>query len=476
MDGKTIAHRRIISRIGLLPVAACLLCSLSCGTNLFWPPVTDANLSAFDFEAFGPDFMWGAGSSSHQVEGNNVHSDWWAWEQAGRTKSGEVSGKAVDHWNLFEQDMDRLSALELDTYRFSLNWARLFPTGPDEVDEEAAERYDRFFEIMAVRGITPMVTLHHFVMPQWLTAEDRWGSGEAIEDFRRFAEFAAKRWGKYVDWWITVNEPEVFAFHGWARGVFPPGKTDFGLAFKVFTHLMKAHAEAYEVIKAFDTIDADGDAAPAQVGIANLIVPIETASQSNLVEDIIATFIGNFANVFWFEANRTGIFDPKLPFVFGPFEEYPKFVNTLDFAGVNYYSRQVISFSAFGLQIGAPFGAVLSELGIELYPRGIYESLDLVAKYQLPIIITENGIADADDNDRERYIVSHLAEVARFIRDRPDIPVLGYVHWSLTDNYEWENGFAPRFGLFAIDYETLERTKRPSADTLSQIAVRSRGD
>jgi beta-glucosidase len=364
--------------------------------------------------------------------------------------------------------------LNLDSYRFSLNWARLFPNGMDEPDPEAVERYDRFFEAMEARDIRPMVTLHHFVMPKWLTDNNNWETGQAVTDFRRFAAFAATRWGRYVDWWITVNEPEVYAFHGWARGIFPPGKVDPVLAFKVFTNLMRAHAEAYEIIKQVDTTDADGDGKPAEVGIANLIVPVEAASAFNPIEDIIVGSLGNFANVFWFEANETGIFDPKLPLVPGPFEEYPKFRNTLDFVGVNYYSRQVVSFSVFGLQIGAPPGAVLSELGIELYPQGLYESLEMVARYNLPVIITENGIADGDDNDRFRYIVSHLGEVARFMRDRPDVPVVGYVHWSLTDNYEWENGFEPRFGLYEIDYNTLERIKRPSAAQFAELIARTK--
>src|SRR6185436_10447070 len=209
------------NRIGLKFIAFLLvLAPISCGLvpTIKFALLTPANLENFDVGAFPRGFFWGAASSAHQVEGNDVHSDWWPWELAGKTKSGDISGLATDNYNRFEADMDRLVALNLDTYRFSLNWARLFPNGPDTPDDAAVARYDQFFAAMKARNIRPMVTLLHFTSPQWLTDADRWGTGEAIEDFRKFAAFCATRWGKDVDWWVTVNEPDVYAFHGWMRG------------------------------------------------------------------------------------------------------------------------------------------------------------------------------------------------------------------------------------------------------------------
>ena len=172
-------------------------------------------------------------------------------------------------------------------------------------------------------------------------------------------------------------------------------------------------------------------------------------------------------------SNQTGVFDPEIPGYFGPFETYPKFRNTLDFVGINYYSRQVIRIDLGGIFFGSPPEAPnVSQLGIEIYPPGLRDSLETVLPFGLPIIITENGIADATDEDRAQYIVSHLAVLAEFMRERPDVPVLGYVHWSLTDNYEWENGFAPRFGLYAVDYATQERTMRASAGVFKDLITR----
>lgn len=464
------------TRIGLKFVALmAILSPLSCGTipTIRFAFLTPANLDDFDIGAFPRGFFWGAASSAHQVEGNDVHSDWWPWELAGKTKSGDVSGLATDHYNRFEEDMDRLVDLNLDTYRFSLNWARLFPNDPDTPDEAAVARYDEFFAAMKARNIRPMVTLLHFTSPQWVTNADRWGSGEAIEDFRKFAAFCATRWGKDVDWWVTVNEPDVYAFHGWLRGIFPPGKLDPALSFRVFTNFMKAHAEAYHTIKQLDTIDADGDGKASQIGIAQLIVPVEAFSAFNLAEQSLAYVVAHFINSFWLRSNRTGIFDPEVPGFFGPFESYSRFKNTLDFIGINYYSRQIVRIDLGGIFWGTPPEApYVSQLGIEIYPPGLTDSLLTVVPFRIPIMITENGIADATDKDRAQYIVSHLSVLTDFMRVRPDVPILGYIHWSLTDNYEWENGFAPRFGLYEVNYATQERTKRPSADVFKELITR----
>ncbi len=173
------------SRLLLLLGLCVSVTTVSCGLfpTIKFAYLTPTNLDAFDVGAFPTGFFWGAASSAHQVEGNDIHSDWWPWEQSGKTKSGDKSGLATDHYNLFEEDMDRLVALNLDTYRFSLNWARLFPNDPDTPDDAAVARYDQFFAALKTRHIRPMVTLLHFTSPQWLSDADRWGSGQAIEDF-----------------------------------------------------------------------------------------------------------------------------------------------------------------------------------------------------------------------------------------------------------------------------------------------------
>jgi len=443
------------------------------------PDAAGLVLNRIDPSVFPPNFMWGVATSAHQHEGNDIYSDWWAWSLEGRTKSGEHSGLAADLWNRFESDLDLAVALHIDTYRFSLSWSRLFPE-PEmpEPDAAAVARYDEFLAALRERHIRPMVTLHHFATPKWITDQGRWETGEAIEDFRRVAEFCGRRWGAQVDWWITINEPEVFAFHGWFRHTFPPGKSDFGLALRVLGNVMQAHAQAYQTLHAVDTIDADGDGVAAQVGVAKLIVPVEPRDWWNPVDLWTAAGIAAYTNSYWFDANLTGV--PELRWPSGEIlvPACPEFRDTLDFVGVNYYSRQIIHMDpALGFQIYDNPNGQLSELGIEIYPRGLYDTLQYLSRWRLPLIVTENGIADSQDRWRSEYIIGHVTEMSRFMGDRPDVPVLGYMHWSLTDHFEWENGFAPRFGLYAIDYATQERTARPSAHTYADLiaAVRGKG-
>src|SRR5262249_44896414 len=168
----------------------------------------------------------------------------------------------------------------------------------------------------------------------------------------------------------------------------------------------------YHRLKEVDTIDADGDGQPCRVGVAQLIVPVEAFNSLNVVEDFVANATAAFSNGSWLVSNQTGVLNPQLPFATGPFENYPRFKNTLDFVGVNYYSRQIVRFDLGGLFIGSPPGAPVSELGIELYPPGLKDSLDFVSQFGIPIAITENGIADASDADRAQYIVSHLSVLA----------------------------------------------------------------
>jgi beta-glucosidase len=426
--------------------------------------------AGIDASVFGPDFMWGAATSAHQFEGNDVHSDWWAWETGGNTKSGEVSGIATDHYNRYAEDLDLLLDLNLDTYRMSLSWARLYPEPDmDAPDADAVAHYDAVFAALRERGIRPMVTLHHFAMPAWVTDQGRWESGAAIDDFADLTRFAARRWGADVDWWITINEPQVFAMQGWAYGIFPPGKFDTQLALEVYANLVRAHATAYRLIHQYDVTDADGDGLSARVGIARLYVPTYAQDPLDAIDQIVAQFSHQFQNTRWLEANRTGVLH-----LFYPGAELrvdmPRIVNTLDFIGINYYSRQIVDFDLFrGLQINSNPVSPTGMLGHEVYPRGLAEVLEFVAPYGLPMIITEHGVADAEDKLRKEAIRLHLIELSMFMRSHRQPPVLGYIHWALTDHFEWENGFAPRFGLYEIDYDTLERTQRASAAWLADL-------
>ncbi len=191
--------------------------------------------------------------------------------------------------------------------------------------------------------------------------------------------------------------------------------------FRVFTNFMKAHAEAYHTIKELDKIDADGDGQASMVGIAQLIVPVEAFNAFNPTEQALAYTTAHFINSFWLRTNQTGVFDPEVPLFFGPFESYPRIKNTLDFIGINYYSRQIVRLDLGGAFWGTPPEAPnVSQLGIEIYPPGLKDSLMTVVPFGLPIVITENGIADATDKDRAQYIVSHLGRAGEVHPRQPE--------------------------------------------------------
>lgn len=465
--------------VGWSALSVALFCTgslVSCGPENGSDPSGESTqarpptLDAIDFAAFPRGFMWGLGTSSHQFEGNDVDSDWWQWELEGHVKTGEVSGRAADLWNRYEEDFDRLVAVGVDTFRLSVSWARLFPR-PDMTapDPDAVAHYDAMLDALVRRHIRPVVSLHHFVMPRWITEQRRWETGEAIGDFVQLARFAGGHWGDRVDWWITINEPQVFALHGWLNAVFPPGKSDLPLALTVYANVMKAHAEAYRVLKEADTVDADGDGVAAHVGVAQLIVAAEALVPDDPVDQALAQAANEFFNSSWFDLNQTGV--PEMQLLWGQvIPAIPEFRDTLDFIGVNYYSRQYFHVEPISAWLANMVGGEPRDmLGHEVYPQGLYDALTQLARYGLPLFVTENGVADDTDELRQRSLVGHVALLGQFMRDHPDVPVLGYVHWALTDHFEWENGFYPRFGLYAIDYATEERTARPSATLFSQI-------
>src|SRR5512139_763432 len=206
-----------------------------------------------------PPFLWGAGSSSHQVEGGNDRNDWWDWEQRpGAIKDGARSGPACLSWERWAEDLDLVRGLGLNAYRLSIEWSRIEPE-PGRYDEAALARYRAMFEGCRARGITPMATLHHFTNPQWFADRGGWENLANLEPFARYARLAGERFGDLVDLWITVNEQEVLGFYAYDAGIFPPGVKDRSRALAVIANLLEAHGRAAQALRESDRIDADGD-------------------------------------------------------------------------------------------------------------------------------------------------------------------------------------------------------------------------
>ncbi|MFC1594618.1 glycoside hydrolase family 1 protein [Candidatus Omnitrophota bacterium] len=397
---------------------------------------------------FPKDFLWGAATSSHQVEGNNIDNDWWQWEQTGHAH--EPSLEACNHYNLYESDFDIARSLHHNAHRLSIEWSRIEPK-KDQWNRNALEHYRKVIRALRARNIEPLITLHHFANPLWLSQEGGWLNEKTPFYFERFVEKVIAALGSEVRYWVTINEPMVLAYHSYILGIWPPERKSFNECHKVIKNLIDAHKRAY--LKIHDIYARNSWRRPI-VGIAK--------------------------NLQWFTpCNHFPYFFNMVPVILRDtiYNDYflRKTRGSFDFIGVNYYARGIVHFSLknnSGL-LGEDCNALhqhsknLNSLGWIIAPQGLLRMLLKLKPYKVPLIITENGICTHDDTLRWKYIWGHLQQIKRALDLH--IPIQGYLYWSLLDNFEWAHGFAPRFGLVEIDYHTLTRTVRLSALHYSQF-------
>jgi beta-glucosidase len=392
--------------------------------------------------AFPKGFLWGAATSSHQVEGG-TNNDWSEWERSpGRREALEktgriarygyenfISGAGVDHYNRFAEDFSLARELGHNATRFSIEWSRIEPR-EGYYDDRAIEHYREVVKAAKENGLEPFVTLWHWTVPLWFRDM---GGLENRKNIHYFARFVQKMAMELLDvkFWITLNEPEIYTASAYWDGSWPPEKKNPIAAFRVFHNLIRAHRASYALIKSVNP--------KAQIGIAK--------------------------NNGYFEAYKNRPWNLLLKKTLDRTWNF-YFLNRIrdaqDFIGLNYYFHSRIK--------GKPNrneNKKISDLGWELYPEGIYHVLRDLGRYNVPIYITENGLADAKDADRAWFIRETLRYVHRAIEAGVD--VRGYLHWSLMDNFEWAHGFWPRFGLVAVDYETKARRPRPSALVYKKI-------
>ncbi len=380
-----------------------------------------------------PDFLLGAASSSHQVEGNNTHNDWWYFEQRGRLVK---SGLAADHYRRFEEDFDIAKDIGLNAMRISIEWSRIEPQ-EGQFDIAAIAHYRRVLETMKSKGLTRMVTLFHFTLPQWFAVKGGFTKHQNVKYFVRYAELIAKELGEHIELWNTINEPEVLTYMGYLRGLWPPFSKNLLTALAHFTILAKAHRKAYAAIKAIHP--------SAKISIAKNNVYNEPFRPHNVL-DRLAVRINDWYGNYWF-LNMVK--------------------NQLDFIGLNYYFYHSLSVGFDGIKQKNLAGPK-SDMGWRTYPKGIYFlTTELHKRYGKPIYITENGIANARDDMRQDFIREHLQWISRANQDGADIR--GYFYWTLTDTYEWHDDFDPKFGLVEVNFETQKRTIRPSAEIFKQL-------
>lgn len=436
------------------------------------PPSGVADIAS----AFGPDFLWGVASAAHQVEGGTIHNQWSRWEeQTGpdgqpRVHNGDRAGLACDHWNRFHEDIALMLQLGVNSYRFSVEWSRIEPS-PGAWDEAAIAHYHELIDALLEAELTPMLTLHHFTHPQWWEEKGAFEREENLADLLRFTERMFQEFGAKVRWWCTLNEPEVYASQGYFSGTFPPGKKDPQLTAVVLANLLRAHGRMYRLIK------GSPGGHDVEVGLVKDIFQFDADRPWHAGDVAIADVLDRVMNEAILDALETGHFSLSVPGMISIDQRVVEAAGSLDFVGLNYYSHYWVRFQAnpaepFRFQPRA--GETPTDMPYAIYPEGIYRALQRLSRLKTPMIITENGIADARDDRREGWIRHTLAAVALAKREGMDIR--GYYYWSLMDNFEWAEGWRMKFGLYACDPETRERRLREGSKLYRQIVQTSRGE
>jgi beta-glucosidase len=393
---------------------------------------------------FPPNFFWGCATSAHQIEGGLVN-DWTEWEKSSQRLAelqkrqqdplDFISGVAANSYLENNADIACLRELHANAYRFSIDWSRIEPQ-EGQFDWSALDHYKDFIKKLRANKIEPFVTLWHWPLPLWLKDRGGWENPETVNYFKKFVAKSVAYLNEDVNFWITLNEPMVYSAQSYLRGVWPPQKKNYFAWRRVFNNLGAAHNGAYSIIKSLDSNN--------QVGLAKNNIYFEAAGGAP-----INKLLKKFADWWWNE----------------------NFLNKLrgqyDFIGLNYYFHDFVNYG-----FHQPFNyEKKSDLDWGLHPEGIYYLLHDLKKYQKPIYITENGLADRGDQHRAWYIREILTNVHRTISEGAEVK--GYFHWSLIDNFEWAEGFQPRFGLYDVNYQTFERTARPSAKFYADICQRN---
>lgn len=409
---------------------------------------------------FPRGFLWGTSTSSHQVEGNNTNNQWWQWEQAGHTNG--TSGLACDWWSgRWREDFDRLVESGQSAHRMSVEWSRIQPT-PDTWDESALEHYRLMLRGLKDRHLTAMLTLHHYTDPLWLSELGGWENEAVVANFEKFVRKTVEALKEYVSLWCTINEPSGYALFGYAVGTFPPGAHNLKRAVRVQANMLRAHAAAYRTIHGLQR--------EARVGCALAVRPMAPKNPWSPLDVWMRHLRHQGVNMAFPSALSTGVMKSPIGSV-----NIPEARGTQDYLGINYYTAETVSFRlANGRELFThaehPPGAELSDNKFMAnVPEGFYQVLKWAVRTypDLPIIVTENGVEDADDHLRPRYLAEHIHQLWRAVNF--NWPVKGYFHWSLVDNFEWERGWTQRFGLWALDVQTQTRTRRPSANLYEEI-------
>lgn len=411
---------------------------------------------------FPEGFLWGAATSAHQIEGGNKNS-WTEWEKANAERLAReakdkykkwqlekfpemseaenyISGKACDHYHRYEEDFDIAKKLGHNAHRFSIEWSRIEPE-EGKFDEKEIEHYRKVLRALRERGLEPMITLWWWTNPVWIEKNGGWENKKTVKYFLRYVGKITKELKKEgVKLWIPGNEPGTYVGMSFIKGEHPPMVRNIWRANKVFKNILQAFDSAYDTIHSHQP--------DAQVGLSHYARFVQPKTNS-IFDKLVAKILDYVEN--W---------------------RFLKVCKKYDFVGIQYYraNAEKVTFknaNILGIIKEYEMTDRLSDMGWCIYPEGIYHLLKKASRFGKYIYIAENGLADADDSQREKFIKEHLYWIHKAISEGVD--VRGYFHWSLLDNFEWDKGFWPRFGLVEIDYKTMERKIRPSAWEYAKI-------
>ncbi len=436
------------------------------------------------------DFRWGVTTSAYQIEGS-VEADGRQpsiWDEFCRTPNavdgGDTGLVACDSYRRWPQDLRLLRDLEVDSYRFSVAWPRVQPTGRGPANAAGLDYYDRLVDDLLASGITPFCTLYHWDLPIQLQWRGGWVERETAYRFADYTELVVDRLGDRVHDWMTLNEPLCSAWIGHLEGRMAPGVRDLRSAVRASYHLLLAHGLGVEAIRA-------ASPGTCSVGIVNNISPCEPASTSE-ADVAAAVRADGHTNRWWLEPIAGRGFPSDMVELYGI--ELPEqdgdaalIASELDFLGVNYYFRYTVradpTVATLGYREVAPTNVPVTAMGWEVHPAGLEELLLRLTKDYDPraLYVTENGSAwhDSPDPDgyvydpqRAEYLQTHIDATASAVAK--GAPVRGYFGWSLMDNFEWSYGYWPRFGLAYVDYETQRRTVKHSGRCYRDLIRRHR--
>ncbi len=379
-------------------------------------------------------FLFGAALSAHQAEGGNTHNQWYEFEHKVLSKKNIKSGKAANHYELFDEDFALAKQLGHNSHRLSIEWSRIEPE-EGKIDFHEIEHYRKVFKSLKEKGLTPVVTLFHFTLPIWVYKRGGFLYKKNIHRFIEYSKFIITTFKDDIDYVITINEPHVYAYQGYLLGKWPPQKRKYFTYFKILRNLAKTHKLLYKELK---TIKSD-----LKISIAKNNQVFEPARKNNPFDNAITNYFDHTWNYHFLN----------------------KIKNHIDFIGLNYYFYRGVKFTKTLAKKFYQFHYPTcrkTDMDWEVYPKGIYQMLkELQKRYDLPIIITENGVADDSDKLRQVFLPETLEWV--FKAKKEGVNVNGYLHWSLLDNMEWDEGTKYRFGLIKVDYNNFTRSIRPSA-------------